>query len=68
MGTNPTFDDVPQRVVEAHVLDETDLDLYGHDVQIEFTHRVRGMVAFDGVDALTAQMADDVRRVRDLLG
>src|SRR6185312_9344171 len=68
VGTNPTFDDVPQRVVEAYVLDETDLDLYGHDVQIEFTHRVRGMVAFDGVDALTAQMADDVRRVRDLLG
>ena len=68
VGTNPTFDDVPQRVVEAYVLDETDLDLYGHDVQIEFTHRVRGMVAFEGVDALTAQMADDVRRVRDLLG
>jgi len=24
-------------------------------------------VAFEGVDALTAQMADDVQRVRDLL-
>ncbi|WP_029145682.1 bifunctional riboflavin kinase/FAD synthetase [Microbacterium luticocti] len=67
VGTNPTFDDVPRRVVEAYVLDETDLDLYGHHVEIEFTHRVRGMVAFDGVEALTAQMADDVRRVRALL-
>lgn len=67
VGTNPTFDDVPQRVVEAYVLDETDLDLYGHHVEIEFAHRVRGMVAFDGVDALTAQMTDDVRKVRTLL-
>ncbi|MEQ6896759.1 bifunctional riboflavin kinase/FAD synthetase [Microbacterium sp. KR10-403] len=67
VGTNPTFDDVPRRVVEAYVLDETDLDLYGHHVEIEFTHRVRGMVAFDGIDALKAQMSDDVRRVRELL-
>jgi len=67
VGTNPTFDDVPVRVVEAYVLDETDLDLYGHHVEIEFTHRVRGMIAFDGIEALTAQMAEDVRRVRELL-
>lgn len=67
VGTNPTFDDVPQRVVEAYVLDETDLDLYGHHVEVEFTHRVRGMVAFDGIEALKEQMADDVRRVRALL-
>lgn len=67
VGTNPTFDDVPVRVVEAYVLDETDLDLYGHDVQVQFVQRVRGMVAFDGVEALKAQMADDVARVRELL-
>jgi riboflavin kinase/FMN adenylyltransferase len=67
VGTNPTFDDVPRRVVEAYVLDETDLDLYGHHVEIEFTHRVRGMVAFAGIEALKVQMADDVRRVRELL-
>ncbi|QAY60752.1 bifunctional riboflavin kinase/FAD synthetase [Microbacterium protaetiae] len=67
VGTNPTFDDVPQRVVEAYVLDETALDLYGHHVEIEFTSRVRGMIAFDGVDALKAQMADDVQQVRTLL-
>ena len=67
VGTNPTFHDVPQRVVEAYVLDETDLDLYGHHVEIEFSHRVRGMVAFEGVDALKTQMADDVRQVRALL-
>jgi riboflavin kinase/FMN adenylyltransferase len=68
VGTNPTFDDVPERVVEAYVLDETDLDLYGHRVEIEFTDRVRGMVAFEGVEALKRQMADDVEQVRRLVG
>lgn len=67
VGTNPTFDDVPARQVEAYVLDETDLDLYGHRVEIEFVARIRGMVAFDGVEALIAQMTDDVARVRDAL-
>jgi len=67
VGTNPTFDDVPTRQVEAYVLDETRLDLYGHRVQVQFTHRIRGMVAFEGIEALTAQMADDVTRVRAAL-
>lgn len=64
IGTNPTFDDVEVRQVEAYVLDETDLDLYGHIVEIEFVTRIRGMVAFDGVEALVEQMADDIVRVR----
>ena len=68
VGTNPTFDDVAQRQVEAYVLDETHLDLYGHRVQVRFTHRIRGMVAFEGVERLVAQMTDDVARVRQALG
>ncbi|WP_438353346.1 bifunctional riboflavin kinase/FAD synthetase [Microbacterium sp. CJ88] len=64
VGTNPTFGDVPVRQVEAYVLDETDLDLYGHRVEVEFTARIRGMVAFDGIGPLIEQMTDDVARVR----
>ncbi len=64
IGTNPTFDDVHVRQVEAYVLDETDLDLYGHTVEVEFVSRIRGMVAFEGVDALVAQIADDIVQVR----
>ncbi|WP_307220419.1 bifunctional riboflavin kinase/FAD synthetase [Microbacterium sp. SORGH_AS_0888] len=67
VGTNPTFGDVPVRQVEAYVLDETDLDLYGHRVDVQFVERVRGMAAFDSIDQLTTQMADDVRRVREAL-
>ena len=60
IGLNPTFDDVPVRQVEAYVLDETDLDLYGRDVEIQFVSRIRGMAAFEGVEALVAQITDDV--------
>lgn len=67
VGTNPTFDDVPTRQVEAYVLDEVGLDLYGHRVQVQFTDRIRGMVAFEGVDRLVEQIADDVERVRRAL-
>lgn len=66
VGTNPTFDDVLERQVEAHVLDETELDLYGHDVTVEFVERLRGMVAYEGIDTLMQQIAvdvDDARRV-----
>lgn len=67
VGTNPTFDDVPTRQVEAYVLDETELDLYGHRVEVQFSHRIRGMVAFEGIEPLRAQIADDVTRVRAAL-
>lgn len=60
VGTNPTFDDVLVRQVEAHVIGETGLDLYGHDVTVEFVERLRGMVAFEGVEKLKLQMTDDV--------
>ncbi|RZI93062.1 MAG: bifunctional riboflavin kinase/FAD synthetase, partial [Microbacterium sp.] len=63
----PTFDDVPVRQVEAYVLDETQLDLYGHRVEVQFTQRIRGMVAFEGIDPLRVQIADDVERVRAAL-
>jgi len=67
VGSNPTFDDVAARQVEAYVLDEHDLDLYGRIVEVQFAARVRGMLAFDGVEPLIARMNDDVERVRALL-
>ncbi|WP_375388099.1 bifunctional riboflavin kinase/FAD synthetase [uncultured Amnibacterium sp.] len=67
VGSNPTFEGVPPKQVEAYVLDET-LDLYGHVVDVEFLHRIRGQVAYEGVGPLIAQMAVDVSHVRDLVG
>ena len=67
VGSNPTFEGVPPKQVEAYVLDRT-LDLYGHVVDVEFTHRIRGQVAYEGIEPLIAQMAVDVAHVRDLVG
>lgn len=67
VGTNPTFAGDRDRRVESYVLDRTDLQLYGHEVEVTFVERLRGMVRFDGVDALLEAMADDVTRARALL-
>lgn len=70
VGTNPTFAGERSRRVEAYVLDRTDLDLYGVEVEVAFAERLRGMVKFEGpdaMDALVATMQDDVRRTRELL-
>jgi len=68
VGTNPTFDGVRDRRVESYVLDRTDLELYGVEVEVSFVERLRGMVAFDSVEALIEQMTADVDRARELLG
>ncbi|WP_460806878.1 bifunctional riboflavin kinase/FAD synthetase [Nocardioides salsibiostraticola] len=67
VGTNPTFEGERDRRVESYVLDRTDLDLYGVEVEVTFVEQLRGMVAFDGIEPLLEQMADDVRRTRVVL-
>ena len=67
VGTNPTFDGERERRVESYVLDRDDLELYGVEVEVEFVERLRGMVKFEGVEALIETMHDDVRRARALL-
>ena len=66
VGTNPTFDGHRERRVESYVLDRDptgdDLELYDVEVEVEFVERLRGMVRFDSVEELVAQMKDDVDR------
>lgn len=67
VGTNPTFDDVPERTVEAHVLDRTDLDLYHEQVAVDFVEHLRGNVRFDSIEELLTQIGHDVDVSRSLL-
>jgi riboflavin kinase/FMN adenylyltransferase len=66
VGTNPTFQG-SRRTVEAYLLDY-DGDLYGEHVGVEFTQRLRPMVAFPDAEALTTAMAKDVVDTRQVLG
>jgi len=65
VGTNPTFEGVLDRRVEAYVLDQTDLDLYGAQVDLDFLAHIRGMVAFSGIPELIAAMNLDVAQARE---
>jgi len=66
IGNNPTFDGVPQKQVEAHLLDQS-LDLYGRELTLEFVEYVRPMNKFDSAEALAAQMRIDENRIRAIL-
>jgi riboflavin kinase/FMN adenylyltransferase len=67
VGTNPTFDTLDRRTVEAYVLDRDDLELYDETVMVEFTAHIRPTLRFDSVEELTTAMAEDVERCRQLL-
>jgi riboflavin kinase/FMN adenylyltransferase len=65
VGTNPTFSG-RTRTVEAFVLD-TDANLYGQHVALDFVARIRGQKKFDSVRDLIAAMGKDTKRARTML-
>jgi riboflavin kinase/FMN adenylyltransferase len=65
IGTNPTFAGRERRV-EAFLLDFSG-DLYGEQVGLSFTARLRDTRRFDDVEGLVAQMERDIARTRELL-
>lgn len=69
VGQPPTFagtdDGTP--LVEAYLLD-FDGDLYEEAARVSFEAWIRPQRAFDDLDALSAQMADDVEAARRFLG
>jgi riboflavin kinase/FMN adenylyltransferase len=66
IGNNPTFEGVPQKQVEAHLLDQS-FDLYGQPIELEFVEYIRPMNKFESADALAVQMRADEQRVRAIL-
>ncbi len=72
VGSNPTFNDV-MRTVEAHIFDRPEhealeeFNLYGQHCTVEFVARLRGMLAFSGIDDLITQMDQDVSNARAIL-
>jgi riboflavin kinase/FMN adenylyltransferase len=68
LGRRPTiYDDQPYRLLEVHLLDAGDVDLYGERAVVRFVARLRGEERFDTVEALVAQIADDCDRAREAL-
>lgn len=59
LGVRPTIAGVPKLSLEVHILD-FDGDLYDRHVHVEFLHKIRDEIKFDGLEALKAQIAQDV--------
>jgi riboflavin kinase / FMN adenylyltransferase len=64
LGVRPTVGGISKLKLEVHVLD-FNADLYGKHVHVEFVHKIRDEMKFDGLDALKAQIALDVESARD---
>lgn len=66
IGTNPTFEGVRGRQVEAYAIDQVGLELYDKNASIEFGWRLRDTLKFDGLEPLLVQMKLDCDRARSL--
>jgi riboflavin kinase/FMN adenylyltransferase len=67
IGVRPTFENqaaLPR--LEAHLLDFSG-DLYGKDLQIAFTARLRDEQRFPNVEALVAQIQVDIHKAKKIL-
>jgi riboflavin kinase/FMN adenylyltransferase len=76
LGLNPTFHPEvaqaggggrPPLSLEVYLFD-FDREIYGRPMRVEFVHRLREERRFPGVDALRAQIGQDVAQARRLLG
>jgi riboflavin kinase/FMN adenylyltransferase len=67
VGINDTFQAVP-RLVEAHVIDETTLDLYDKIVTLEYVAFIRRAAKFDGLESLVEAINNDISTIRNILG
>jgi riboflavin kinase/FMN adenylyltransferase len=67
LGVRPTVNQVSQPLLEVHLFD-FEGDLYGQRMGVEFVAKLRDEQKFDGLEPLKAQMAQDSRLARELLG
>lgn len=66
IGYRPTFaDDTGKVFVEVHILD-FDGDLYGKELQVQFTHRLRGEIKFPSFEGLVRQIQSDIVAARNI--
>jgi len=64
IGYSPTFDD-HIFTVEVHILDFHE-DLYGQKIKVNFLKRIRDEIKFNGIEALSDQIRDDIAVARCL--
>jgi len=59
LGVRPTIAGIPKLMLEVYVFN-FDGDLYDEHVHVQFFHKIRAEMKFNGLDALKVQIAQDV--------
>jgi riboflavin kinase / FMN adenylyltransferase len=68
LGRRPTFyEHADHSLLEAHLI-HFDGDLYDQRARVDFTHFLRSERKFEGIDALVAQLKQDIEHARGVLG
>ena len=66
VGVRPTVDQDGGVTVESHLID-VNAQLYGSKCRVEFLKRLRGETKFESLDALQAQIANDIAEAKEYL-
>ena len=67
LGFRPTIDDgETKRLLEVHLFD-FDREIYGDDIEVEFSGFIRGEMKFENIDALQSRIGEDAKLARKIL-
>ncbi|MGB4613501.1 MAG: bifunctional riboflavin kinase/FAD synthetase [Erysipelotrichaceae bacterium] len=66
IGHNPTFNEVDEISLEAHILD-FNKDIYGKNISLQFVNYLRDEIKFNSVENLKLQLDQDLMTVRKTL-
>jgi riboflavin kinase/FMN adenylyltransferase len=64
-GVRPTVSEAQRPLLEVHALETTALTV-GATIEVEWLHFIRPEQAFDSIDALRAQIAEDCAKAQTL--
>ena len=67
IGHRGTFHENEPQVLEVHLIDKTDIDLYGQQVEVSYLEHIRSDRIFDDVEQLKNQIKADLNAIRTLL-
>ncbi len=65
VGRRPTVNPVAIPLLEVHLFDHQDGDLYGEHLRVRFLEKLRDEEKYDGLPALQAAIARDARQAKD---
>ncbi len=64
VGIRPSANKLPRPILEVHLFDFS-ADIYGAHLNVRFLHKLRNEVHFADIEALKAQIADDVKTAKN---